>query len=636
MLLFELGSAFHVWTTALMFFQGALLLAYLYAHHVAERIGRGHLLLIALGLFWLPPTLHTLLGGDSVPAIVLLLLVSVGVPFVALASSAVVAQRWLARGGVEPYSLYAWSNAGSLAGLFGYSLWLDPWVDESAQRWVWAIGFVTYLGLAIVAWRARPPAAREPGWRETWTEPPPRRQLVYWGLLSAAPSAFLLGVTNLIALDVGHAPLVWAVPLAIYLGSFVWAFARPVPGLVRRLWPHVALVGLYFFSGGDAGDGWLEAVVQLVVLAFVTLGAHGELYRTRPATLRLGTFYEVVALGGWLGGAAVALLAPRLFGGLWEYPAALGLLGLTMAWGRREELRAWLRTRPLGPLLASGALLAVIAFKVGAGLGQEGASETLAAERSFHGLYRVTRTATPEGAVRDLVSGDTRHGRQREGDGTPLSYYHPAGPLGDVWRLVRPRAIGVVGLGVGAAAGYLERDDQRMRFFEIDPAVERLARAHFSFLARGGDRVEVVLGDARRSLEAERAAGAPGYDLLLVDAFAGDAVPAHLLTVEAVALDLSRLRPDGVALFHVSNRYYALRPVLRAAAEALGVWGVHVARRDGLARDEDPSEYVALSRDPARLRPLLGEGWLALDEGLPHATAWTDERPQSLRALRAR
>lgn len=613
-----------------MFFQGALCLAYLYAHLLAERLERVHLLVVAVALFWMPPSVGLLDLGDSSAGIATELLLSIGLPFAVLASTAIVAQRWVARGGADPYGLYAISNAGSLVGLFGYALVVEPLFPLGVQRWAWAMGLGVYVALAVVAWRARPRRALLPTGRETWTEPPPTQRQVYWAALAAAPSAFLMGVTNLIALDAGHAPLVWVVPLAIYLGSFVWAFARPVPGLVRRLWPHVALVGLFFFSGGDAGGGWLEVGVQLVVLGFVSLAAHGELHRARPASHRLTLFYLLVALGGWIGGAFVALLAPPLFGGLWEYPLALALLGATLGWAHRERLRAWLKSKPWGALAVTGGLVLVIVFKVGDATLAADATETLAVERSFHGLYRVTRTAREDGAVRDLVSGNTRHGRQREGDTTPLSYYHPAGPLGDAWEVLEPTRIGAVGLGVGAAAGHLA-PGERMRFFEIDPVVVELAQAHFTFLRDARGHVDVVTGDARVSLESDEGAA---YDLLLVDAFAGDAIPSHLLTIEAIRVYLRRLAPSGVLLFHVSNRYYGLRPVLRANAAVLGLVGAHIADLENLERDQDPSEYVALARDAAPVAPLLERGWQSLEEGLRAARPWTDEQVHTLSVLR--
>ncbi|MCB9592702.1 MAG: fused MFS/spermidine synthase [Sandaracinaceae bacterium] len=643
MLLPYFGGAFHVWTTSLMFFQGALFVAYLYAHLLADRLGPWHLLVVALPLALLPPSVG---GGsaDSATSLAILarLVTWVALPFGVLATTAVVAQRWRARSGEAPYALYAVSNAGSLGALLVYALLIEPLVGVEVQRWAWAAGFVAYVALAVFTWRRVRGAAAPVEAATEETPPPAATTMLYWALLSAAPSAFLMAVTNLIALEAGNVPLVWIVPLAIYLGSFVVAFADPkdgevsrVPRLVRRLWPHVAAVGVFFYSGGDAGGGWLDAVMHLVVLGFVTLAAHAELYRRRPDARWLTLYYLVIAAGGGAGGALVALLAPIAFRGLWEYPLALAVLAVTMLIGRREELGAWLKGAPKLALLVSAALVVVIVVKVGAGTAERDTIATLEVRRSFYGVYRVTRTPRGEGAVRDLVSGTTRHGRQRERDGTPLSYYHPRGPLGDVFAVTNATRIAVVGLGVGAAAGHL-RPGQHMRFFEIDPVVVELARRHFSYLARAGDAAEVVVGDARVMLERERQRGEPPYDLLLVDAFAGDAIPAHLVTEEAMRLYLDRLTPTGTLVLHVSNRYYDLRPILRANAADLGLEGVHVARVDDLALDQDPSQYVALARTEAPLEPLrTRRGWRRLRDtpALAGAQAWTDDHVSPLRAL---
>ena len=635
LLLPRFGGAFHVWTTALMFFQGALFAGYCYAHFAADRLGRWHLLIVALPLAALPIGLGDAPSSEAtVPAILGLLARHLALPFVVLSTTAVVAQRWLSRTGEEPWSLYAASNAGSLGALLGYALIIEPFVGLELQRRAWSALFVVYVLASALAWRAsRRGSSPAPPPRSEGRPPLPR--LVYWALLSAAPSALLGAVTNLIALDIGSIPLVWVVPLAIYLGSFVVAFARAksgeatrVPGFVRRLWPHVAAVGLFFFTGGDAG-GLADVAVHLVVLAFVCLAAHGELYRARPEPAELTRYYLVIALGGWIGGAFVALLAPALFRGLYEYPVALVALALTIAIGRRDALDGWLRG-PRAPLLASAALVLVIVLKIAwATVAEPERGETLVIERSHYGLYRVTRTAHEDGAVRDLVSGTTRHGRQREGDPTPLSYYHPEGPLGDALALLeRPRSVGVVGLGVGAAAGHLEAGE-RVRFFEIDPVVHELARREFTYLADVRAEVDVVIGDARVSLERESRRGAPRYDLLLVDAFAGDAIPTHLLTVEALDVYLSRLAEDGVLLLHVSNRYYELAPVVAANARERALAFRWIARIDGLARDQDPSQYVAIARRPERLAPL--EGWREPDARA--IAPWTDDHVNVLEAL---
>lgn len=627
-----------------MFFQGALFVAYLYAHLLSRRLGRWHLALLLVPLVFLPPTVGagTVEAADSL-SILTRLVVHVGAPFCALATTAVVAQRWLARRGDEPYALYAVSNAGSLGALLAYAFVVERFVGLETQRWAWAAGFVIYLGLAVLAWRSVAAPPEEPHGADEAPEPRiPFRTLSYWVLLSAAPSAFSMAVTNLLALEAGNVPLVWIVPLAIYLASFVVAFARPrkddssrVPLFVRRLWPHVAAVGLFFFSGGDASGGWINAAVPLVVLAFVSLAGHAELHSSRPPPASLTRYYLVIALGGWLGGAFVAVLAPLAFPGLWEYPLAILALAATMGWTRRAQLITWVRSAPWPARAITVALGVAIVLKVVSGASEADSTETLEVRRSFYGVYRVSRTTRGDGAIRDLVSGSTRHGRQREGDTTPLSYYHPAGPLGDVIAETSPPRIGVVGLGVGAAAGYAS-EERYVRFFEIDPAVVELARAHFTYLERAAGPVEIAIGDARLSLERERAADEPPYDLLLIDAFAGDAIPTHLLTREALELYLARTATDGVLLLHVSNRYYDVRPVLWANAQILGLATAHVARTEDLAPDQDPSFYVALARDESRLTRLVDErGWTHASDAaeLAGGLAWTDDHVDPVGAL---
>lgn len=637
LLLPRFGGSFHVWTTALMFFQGVLFVAYLYAHVLAKRLGRGHLALIAMPLVVLPISVGEPIEseGAGLGAILSILGQHVALPFGVLATTAVIAQRWSAAAGREPYGLYAISNAGSLGALLGYALVIEPLFGLETQRWAWMALYVAYAVCAVFAWHAVRAPMRVADAAPSSSRPPVS-QWIYWAALSAAPSAFLMAVTNLIALDVGSVPLVWVVPLALYLGSFVVAFASPkaddaegtrVPGAIRRLWPHVAAVGVFFFSGGDAGGGFLDVAVHLAVLAFVCLAAHAELHRARPAAEHLTLYYLVIAAGGWIGGALVALLAPVAFTGLYEYPLSLAALAVTMLIGQRHILRTWLAGRPRAALLASAALVVVIVVKV-ASSRSEDTTETLARRRSFYGLYRVTRMERADGPVRDLVSGNTRHGRQREGDTTPLSYYHARGPLGDALTLLEPpRRAAIVGLGVGAAAGHFDRGEH-VRFFEIDPVVAELARDQFTYLRDSNAEVDVVVADARIALARDEGT----YDLVFVDAFSGDAIPTHLLTREALRLYLERLAPNGVLLLHVSNRYYDLRDVLGAMAPTLGLAGAEVARITGLARDQDPSQYVALARDAARLAPLIEQrGWQPLRRS--DAREWTDDHANVLEAL---
>lgn len=704
MLLPHFGGAFHVWTTSLMFFQGVLFLAYAWSHLGAPRVGRAHLVVLVLPVLVLPPVVLEDLGAHGVGALVLALARACALPLFALATTSVTAQSWLAGsdlpGKQSPWWLYATSNAGSLLGLVGYAFVVEPFVGLALQRWVWSAAFGGWVVAGLVAWRAtRPvPAGRgrrsgspdgtgpEPGsgtpapsgsaaaggrdqserladipgaaaQSETATAPsstvssaaavrgaPTRGRIAYWIAISASTSALLTAVTSLIALDAGNVPLVWIVPLSVYLLTFVLAFAEPqrVPAAVTRLWPHFAVVALYLFAGGDTGTTWIQVLLHVVAFAVVTLGAHAELYRARPAASHLTLFYLVMSLGGWIGGALVALVAPLVFDGLWEFPVAiLVLLGTVLSY-RFADVRAWLGAAGVPAIGVTLALLVVIVLQVVRGLeADDGRERLLETDRSFYGIYRVVEVPTEWGPERQLVSGATRHGRQFMDEPyrrDPLSYYHRRGPLGDVMEILRargrPRTIGAVGLGVGATAAYVEAGET-LTFFEIDALDLALAERFFHYLEDCRGRCETVVGDARIELEAlAETTDPPRWDLLLVDAFAGDAIPVHLVTREAVELDRRLVADDGYLLFHVSNRYYGLIPVLGRIARELGAPAAYIRRVTDVAVGEDPSEYFVFLPDETAFEALEPLGWRRVDASVVGDTAlWTDDHVSTLGAL---
>lgn len=609
MLLPTFGGAYYVWTTALTFFSGALFAGYLYAHLGAHRIGGWHLLVLLTAAPFLPPAL----GGDpadSAPLGALLLALTRGVfvPFAALSTTSVVMQLWYARvapAGASTHSLYAASNGGSLLALLAYVLALDRFVGLHAQRTLFTVGYGVYFLVAVALWwRVRgvaPRATAKPGSRP----PSDLGRILIWVALAAVPSALLLAVTNVLVFEVGSAPFVWVLPLILYLGSFVFAFGgRPLPRWLARTWPFLAALGAFTAARGEGGGEALSLGVHLVVLGALALVAHAELYRRRAEGAGLTRFYLSVALGGWLGGAFVSLLAPRVFTRLDEYPLALFALASLFAALRWRGLR-----RVPKSTLAVG-LVFLLALGAATQVRPADASDevVLTRRRSPYGLYRVTELTRDGVRFRELMSGRIVHGRERVGEvsATPLAYYHPSGPLGDLARAhVLRRRVGVVGLGVGAAAATF-RDSEQVVFYEIDPAVLELARRHFHFLSDGAP---VRLGDARRLLERELRQDASPYDVLLVDAFTGDAVPVHLLTREALQLYARRVTPDGLVLVHVSNIYYDLAAVLGATARAAGLAAVHRVHEGPLVPGQAPSHYFALGKTPEALEALLALGW---------------------------
>lgn len=655
LLLPSFGSAFHVWSTSLMFFQGGLFLGYLYAHFFAPRLGGWHLALLFAPLpffpFVSPPP-----GEPDVATLLSTMVVHYGVPFVVLATTSVVAQQWWTRATTleddergSPWSLYAASNAGSLLALVIYVFVWEPLSGLRFQGWMWTALYVAWIGVAMMCWRALAPTtptgrssaasatSSASTSRSTSTSTsgighaPSTTRLLFWVLVAAWPSALSLSVTNVFVLDVGNAPLVWILPLVVYLLTFVLVFgrARWYPTWMRRLWPHVGLVGLVAFFRIAGVESWLP-LVHLLVLFVVATAAHGELYESRPEPAQLTWFYLAMSLGGWLGSALVALVAPAFFSGLYEYPLAIVLLLVTLGVAKR----AW--TAPRASVIG----FSVIALAAGVAIAMPQGDEVgraLAQRRSPYGVYRVVDVIERGHRMRRLDSGRTVHGRQaligaaddvhlsRE----PLGYYHRESPLGDALKiLARPRRIGVVGLGVGAIAGHLEAGEH-VSFHEIDPVVVELARAHFDYLDTEGE-VRVVTGDARHTLAEEEREGVAPYDVLVVDAFSGDAVPLHLLTVEALDLYRDRVGHDGLVVYHVSNRYLDLRPPLRGAAEARGLEAWVKDRGRDLGVLEDASRYVAIGR-PERVRALESFGWRPIEV---RARVFTDDHASVLPLFR--
>ena len=644
------GGGSHVWTTCLMFFQGALCLGYLQCHLLAPRLGRWQLAVYLLPLPFLP---LAALGIEPDPAAPVAsiwwgLLRHVAVPFAALSTTAVVAQQWLARAGnAEPYRLYAASNWGSFLGLFLYPLLIEPLLPLRTQRLGWSVAYLGFLLLIMASfpWRAGPAAA--PRSEEPAAGPPPGpARTLSWFLLALWPSAFLLAVTNTIAMDLGSAPFVWVLPLGLYLLSFVFAFGRGgAPWVVRRFWPEVSLLGLDFFCIQHGGVTLATAGVHLCALLCVCWGAHGELVRLRPEPAHLARFYLAIALGGWGGGVLVSLVAPAAFPGLWEYPLALAGLVLTFLAVRWRELLRGLTTEPAPLLLASLLIGSLVAAHIVVERGLVPTQELLFTLRNPYGIYRVQEVLDDDKRfmVRRLLHGSTVHGGQVQGGPAerrrPIAYYHPASPLADLLRQVpHPRRAAVIGLGSGACAAWFERGD-RLVFYELDPDAERVARRCFSYLEdletlAGREALRVVVGDARLRLEDDPLAPREGYDVIVVDAFSSDAIPTHLLTREALELYARRLAPGGWLLFHISSRYYDLRPVLLATAR--GAWCGAWRERMGLPPEpleplEYASEYYALRRVEDGVAPLLARRWRDPELiGLPEVAPWTDDHANLL------
>ena len=639
------GGAAHVWLTCLMFFQAMLLIGYLYAHLCAPKLGRWHLLILLLPLVNLPLGATTTPAPDT-PLVTLLavLTVNFALPFAVLATTAVVAQSWLAHSPAgqrhNPYPLYAASNAGSLLALFGYAFLAEPLLGVRAQSLAWTCGYLIYAALVVAAWFTLRPdqgptvTMKEKGPELQSETGPTAKEYARWLILSALPSAFLLSVTNFIALEVGSFPMVWVFPLALYLGSFVITFRSNggVPRLLGAVWPEVVILGLILDFVPFAWGIW--GAPLLLILA-VCLVAHGELYERRPPVRFLTNYYLTMAAGGFLGGAAVSLVAPRIFPGLYEYPILLVALGLVFWWCRGPSFLSsfgnWSPFLQKARAVATGVILGLLGLLV-VGQIQSSQHSCKFRHRNFYGIYRVLEqplSASNPVGIRKLVHGKTIHGAQfltQEQRHLPISYYCRSGGVGDAYATTpSPRRLAVIGLGAGVMSAYARANDT-LTYFEIDPDNEKIARSWFTYLDDSQARTSVVPGDGRLAMN--KADRDVAFDLITIDAFSGDGIPTHLLTLEAMQVYLSRLAPDGIILFHISNRYYDLRPVLKAIAAQCNLAGVMNIREQAKVGPMEVSpQCLVLARHPERLQPLLARNWVALgkDDGLPEVAFWTDD-----------
>ena len=645
------GGSPTVWNTCALFFQGLLLAGYLYVHVTTRRLGPRrqpwvHLVLLLLPLLVLPVGLpdHPAPDPGTEPALWLLrvLLVAVGLPFLLLATTGPLLQRWFSWSGhpraQDPYFLYAASNAGSVVGLLGYPFVIEPTAGLAAQTRWWSIaygGFLLLVGvcgvLAARAARRGPVVDREPV-RSATDEPAAPvsvKQQLTWVALAFVPSSLMLGVTTHVSTDIAAIPLFWTVPLALYLATFVVAFSRSSrrpPRVAAAVAAVLVIPALLDVAADWSPAVWLLIAVHLAVLAAAGLAAHGRLAASRPATSQLTGFYLWVSVGGALGGLLNGLVAPVVLDRVLEYPLVLALvplllLGLTGGMSRTPAV-LW----QLG--LSTTVLLMVGA--VGASLVSD---SVLLRDRTFYGSYRVTGTADRH----NLTHGTTLHGWELldgPNAGEPTSYYSRSGPIGDVMTAYGGdpafRRVALVGMGVGTLAAY-GRPGQRMDFYEIDPAVVRIARDSglFGFLGRSAADVRVVIGDGRLGLT-----GAPdaAYGLIVLDAFSSDAIPAHLLTEEAIAGYRRKLAPGGVLAVHISNRHLDLAPVLAAEADRLGLVAVR-RQQFGSSDLSATSDWVVLARDTASLEPLRASGGWAELTGEAGVRGWTDDYSSLVQVL---
>jgi spermidine synthase len=700
MVLPMLGGSPAVWNTALVFYQATLLAGYGYAHVSTRWLGLRrqaalHAALLLLPLLvlpvsipagWIPPA-----TSNPIPWLLRLLTVSVGLPFLLVSTSSPLLQRWFSTTrhsmAADPYVLYAASNIGSLFAILLYPTLIEPHLTLQVQSWCWTAGYIVLIaftiGCAVFLWKTRGPDTESN--RKAVVELPiadnetnavtPKRR-ARWLLLSFVPSSLMLSVTTYISSDLAAVPLLWMIPLAIYLLTFILVFAR------RRLvsdavWIRslpIAAVALVMVLAIRATQPIIILIVfHLAAFFIAAMVCHGAIARDRPSADHLTEFYLWMSLGGVLGGGFNALVAPLVFSSVVEYPLTLvlacliGLRNATTNTKRKSSvfdlvlpivlglaLAALVKMAPwvessLGSITAAlifGPAVAVCFFfsrrPVRFGLGiaiilvaasfyQSGQGCLLHAERSFFGIHRVMVDAASQ--YRVLFHGQTIHGmqsleptRRRE----PLTYYHRTGPAGQLFAACSQASsepVAVVGLGAGTLACY-GQPGQSWTFYEIDPAVAHLASdsRYFTYLRDTAAEVQIVLGDARLTL-----AKSPddSYGVIVLDAYSSDAIPIHLITREALHLYLSKLASGGLLAFHISNLHLDLKPVLSNLAHDAGL--VCIAQQDvnlsgsQITEGKRASQWLVMARHRFDFESLVSDERWEICQHSPGVSVWTDD-----------
>jgi hypothetical protein len=618
------GGSSSVWSTCMLFFQAVLLLGYIYAHWLhqkltARRQAMVHSALLAISAATLPilpnPAWRTASGGQPSLRILALLAVTVGVPYFLLSSTSPLLQAWYARNHKDglPYRLFALSNFASMLALLSYPLAVEPNLSTRLQGWVWSGGYVVFAVLcAGTAWRSsahREPATAMPAAAPGAEGAPSWSMRLLWLGLAGSASILLLAVTNHLTQDVAAIPFLWILPLSVYLLSFILCFES------GRFYRRGLFVPLLFAALGFmayrmwAGHGTIS--MRLVIALFgaalfiCCMVCHGELARLKPDPRYLTGFYVTVSVGGAFGGVFVGLVAPNVFHAYYEFPLGMAFCAAVTFLALGRDL--W--RMPRLPRYAGAALLTLTlgGYLFFLGFLMRGmVAGYLVVCRNFYGQLRVEDFGDPrveDDARRTLIHGTINHGQQmlrEEYRRLPVTYFCPASGIGRAMRAQEgaPRRIGILGLGCGTLAAYGKAGDT-LRIYEINPQVLQIAQREFTYLSDTPAKVEVTMGDGRLSLEAETP---QQFDMLVMDAFSGDSVPVHLVTREAFATYFRHLKPGGILAVNVTNTYLNLAPVMERAAAAFGKVALYYAYN---AEDDDAMCFSCawtLVMDPATAR----------------------------------
>jgi hypothetical protein len=662
MLLPHLGGAPAVWNICMVFFQSALLAGYLYVLAMIKWFSFGtkvavhFVLLAAAAVLFFPFSI----SGNLIPSIsaqhhpviwgLAVLIMTIGLPFFVVSATSPLLQYWFSRSrhrsAGDPYFLFAASNFGSLIALLGFPLFLEPNLSLNRQGQLWAACYIimaVLIAFCFLASRRKDQSERNDDRSSIDSTPVTVRRRLLWIAAAFIPSSLMLAVTQYISTDIAAVPLLWVIPLAIYLASFIIVFSRKgttAQSRISLLLPGAVLLLTFIYLSGAREPGWFLIPVNLIFLFTASMVCHGRLADDRPHARHLVQYYIWIALGGMGGGIFNTLIAPYLFNAVLEYPLAIigacfmipalytgkasdsrrtalipfGILALTillsltipffdlthiekvaMAFGFPTFLVYLMRHRPVRFGLSVGAIM------IGSLFFSISGENVLHRERNFFGMLKVADS--PEGDLRLFYHGNTVHGKQYldpDRRCEPLAYFHREGPLGDIFRafdsLRAPGRVAGIGLGAGTMASY-SKSNQQWTFYEIDPSVAAIAENEefFTYLTVCAETPStIILGDARLRIK-EATEGV--YGLIVLDAFSSDSIPVHLITEEAIELYFSKLAPGGMLAVHISNRNLDLRPVLAGAARKLNLKGIIREDREHMPQiGKDPSTWAVLVR----------------------------------------
>ena len=692
-----LGGSPAVWNTCMVFYQTILFLGYLYAHIISSRFKPSrqiqlHSVVILLSFLALPLALpeNTVPPTESDPTIwiVWTLLIAIGLPLFVVSTTSPLIQKWFAsikhRNSDDPYFLYAASNAGSLIALISYPFIIEPHMDLSAQKTDWSLGYIL-LCLLIAACATllyKSKAQHTP--TEAIATPADIKlnvgQQLHWLALAFVPSSLLLGLTNFISTDIASVPLLWIIPLTVYLLSFIIVFSTwhdAIHPIIVKIQPFILIPFItYAFINPADLPYWMYLILHVIAFFFAVMVCHGELSKHRPSTQYLTQFYLIMSFGGMLGGMFNTFVAPFIFNGIYEYPLMIIAALLLRPWSTTPSLKSallqliWpasliviglilyasisdllqyfdiivislivltiisflLRSKPITFAFSTGAIIFLA-------LGLHGlSSHTLYQERTFFGVLAVRESVLTDEKGQDetyheLFHGTTKHGAQRLPEDlqkTPLTYYSRPGPMGQLFKEFDAKNqnwnIGVVGLGAGALTCYA-KESQQWTLYEIDPLVVDIASRpeYFTYMKLCAHQSTMRIGDARLSIDKELDGH---FDLLIMDAFSSDSVPTHLITKEALDIYFKKLKPNGILAFHITNRHLALKKVLSIHAEQM-----HLAALIQEYKPQNPpplvvaTDWVVMAKKSDTLSP-LSLSQLGNWEKMPlyfDMKAWTDD-----------